>query len=206
MSHFHLPVQCGSDEVLKRMKRDYTVAQYLERLEKLRAARPGIAITTDIIVGFPGETDADFEATFNLAEQVRFDGQYAFVYSPRPKTVAGVKEETWGPVPHEVKVARLERLNQSQKRISVELMSAFVGKTVEVLVEGRSKTDPSRRFGRTPHNRVVNFDGDAPVGALVEIAVAHSSSSGLVGTQARVISLPVVEIPEIPQTPEVCVA
>ncbi len=206
MPHFHLPVQSGSDEVLKRMKRDYTVAGYLERLGKLRAARPGIAVTTDIIVGFPGETDADFEATLALAKEVRFDGQFSFVYSARPKTVAMLKEDEWGPVPHELKIARLERLNAVQRRVSAEEMSKLVGSTVEVLVEGRSRTDASRRFGRSPHNRVVNFDGDAPVGALVEVAVDFASPSSLGGTQARVLSLPAVEIPEVAPAPEACVA
>lgn len=207
MPHFHLPVQSGSNEVLVRMRRDYTVAEYLERLGKLRAARPGIAVTTDIIVGYPGETDADFEQTFALAEQVRFDGQFAFVYSPRPKTTAGLKGDEWGQVPHEVKVARLDRLMALQKRVSIEVMSEWVGKRVEVLVEGLSRTNSSRRFGRTPHNRVVNFDGDAPVGALIEVAVDFSSQSSLGGTQARILSLPSVQIPEAPVVEaEVCVA
>lgn len=204
MPHFHLPVQSGSNEVLVRMKRDYTVAEYLERLNKLRAARPGIAVTTDIIVGYPGETDADFEQTYALCEQVEYDGQFSFVYSSRPKTVAGLKEEEWGPVPHEVKVQRLERLNLLQKRISLALMTKLVGQTVEVLVEGRSRTNANRRFGRTPHNRVVNFDGDAPVGALVEVAVDFASQSSLGGTQQRVLSLANVTIPEVAVQPEAC--
>jgi tRNA-2-methylthio-N6-dimethylallyladenosine synthase len=205
MPHFHLPVQSGSNEVLVRMKRDYTVANYLERLSKLRAARPGIAVTTDIIVGYPGETEADFEATYALCEQVKYDGQFAFVYSPRPKTVAGLKEAEWGPVPHEVKVKRLERLNALQKQISVAAMAQLVGQTVEVLVEGHSRTNAEKRFGRTPHNRVVNFDGDAPIGALVEVAVQASSQSSLGGVQARVISLPPVLIPEVMPVAESCV-
>jgi tRNA-2-methylthio-N6-dimethylallyladenosine synthase len=205
MPHFHLPVQSGSNEVLVRMKRDYTVANYLERLGKLRAARPGIAVTTDIIVGYPGETEADFEATYALCEQVKYDGQFAFVYSPRPKTVAGLKEAEWGPVPHEVKVKRLERLNALQKQISVAAMAQLVGQTVEVLVEGHSRTNAEKRFGRTPHNRVVNFDGDAPIGALVEVAVQASSQSSLGGVQARVISMPSVLIPEVMPVAESCV-
>jgi tRNA-2-methylthio-N6-dimethylallyladenosine synthase len=206
MPHFHLPVQSGSNEVLVRMKRDYTVAAYLERLGKLRAARPGIAVTTDIIVGFPGETDEDFEKTYALCAEVEYDGQFAFVYSPRPKTVAGLKEQEWGAVPHEVKVKRLERLNALQKQISLKVMSAHIGNTVEVLVEGRSRTNAERRFGRTPHNRVVNFDGDAPVGALVEVRVESASQSALGGRQERVRSLPAVVSPEAPLQPETCVA
>src|SRR5262249_59499836 len=94
--HFHLPVQSGSDEVLRRMKRDYTVAASLERLSALRAARPGIAVTTDIIVGFPGETEEDFQATLALTEQVRYENQFSFVFSARPRTVAALKEAEWG--------------------------------------------------------------------------------------------------------------
>ena len=205
MSHFHLPVQSGSNEVLVRMKRDYTVVQYLERLAKLRAARPGIAVTTDIIVGFPGETDEDFEKTYQLCAEVKFDGQFAFVYSPRPKTVAGLKENEWGPVPHDVKVKRLERLNQLQRQISVAEMAQHVGETLEVLVEGASRSNAARRMGRTSQNRVVNFDGDAPVGALVEVKVEASSQTSFTGKQGRVISLPSVVIPDVAPQPESCV-
>ncbi len=205
MPHFHLPVQSGSYPVLKRMKRDYTIENYLERLAKLRAARPGIAVTTDIIVGFPGETDEDFEKTFELCKQVEYDGQFAFVYSPRPKTVAGLKEEEWGPVAHDVKVKRLERLNALQKQISVANMAQHVGHTVEVLVEGPSRTNPNRRMGRTPHNRVVNFDGDAPIGALVEVKVEAASQSALGGVQLKLLSTPSVKIPEVAPVAESCV-
>jgi tRNA-2-methylthio-N6-dimethylallyladenosine synthase len=179
--HFHLPVQCGSDRVLKKMRRDYTVEEYLERLAKLRAARPGIAVTTDIIVGFPGETEEDFQGTLDLTARARFEGMFSFVFSPRPKTAAGLHEAEWGVVPHEVKVERLERVQQLQKRISSELMAAHVGATVEVLVEGPSKMDPGRRFGRTPENRTVNFDGDAPAGAVVPVHIRSSSPAALLG-------------------------
>jgi len=179
--HFHLPVQCGSDRILKKMRRDYTVAEYLERLGKLRAARPGIAVTTDIIVGFPGETEEDFQGTLDLTAKARFEGMFSFVFSPRPKTAAGIHEAEWGMVPHEVKVERLERVQQLQKRISSELMAAHVGATVEVLVEGPSKLDPGRRFGRTPENRTVNFDGDAPAGVVVPVRVRSSSPAALLG-------------------------
>jgi tRNA-2-methylthio-N6-dimethylallyladenosine synthase len=205
MPHFHLPVQCGSDTILKAMRRDYTVEEYFSRLGKLRAARPDIAVTTDIIVGFPGETEEDFEGTLRLTERARYDGQFSFVYSPRPKTSAAMKEPEWGPVPHEVKIARLERLNQVQKRISIELNAQNVGKTLEVLVEGASRTDPTRRFGRTPTNRTVNFDGDAPVGALALVHVEAASMSALSGRQVRVVSLPQVVIPEAETMPEVTV-
>ncbi len=205
MPHFHLPVQSGSNEVLVRMKRDYTIDNYRERLSKLRVARPGIAVTTDIIVGFPGESDEDFEKTYALCSELQFDGQFAFVYSPRPKTVAGLKEAEWGPVPHEVKVKRLERLSALQRQVSVAVMAQHVGNCVEVLVEGRSRTNAQKRFGRTPHNRVVNFEGDAPVGALVEVKVETASQSSLGGIQGRVLSLPNVAIVELSPPPESCV-
>jgi tRNA-2-methylthio-N6-dimethylallyladenosine synthase len=195
--HFHLPVQCGSNEVLKRMRRDYTVAEYLERLEKLRAARPGIAVTTDIIVGFPGESDEDFENTMSLTQQVRYENQFSFIFSPRPKTVAAIKEPEWGEVPHENKIARLERLQKLQRTICGEIMAAEVGREVEVLVEGPSKFDPGRRFGRTPENRVVNFDGDAPAGSVVTVLVEKSSPNALSGKQTRLVLGP----PEIAAAP-----
>ncbi|MGZ3457184.1 MAG: tRNA (N6-isopentenyl adenosine(37)-C2)-methylthiotransferase MiaB, partial [Archangium sp.] len=190
--HFHLPVQSGSNPVLKRMRRDYTVVQYLERLEKLRAARPGIAMTTDIIVGFPGETEEDFALTLELTEKVRYDNQFSFIYSPRPKTGAALKEDEWGPVPHEVKIERLERLQKVQRRISAEITAALVGQEVEVLVEGPSRYNPLKRFGRTPENRTVNFDGDAPAGAFVKVLVESATPNQLAGKQTAVLSPPTV--------------
>lgn len=194
--HFHLPVQSGSDPVLKRMRRDYTVAEYEVRLAKLRAARPDIAVTTDIIVGFPGETEDDFKCTLELTERVRYDGQFSFVYSPRPKTAAAMREEEWGAISHEVKVERLDRLQALQKKISRELNQRWVGQDVEVLVEGRSKTDPTRRNGHTPHNRTVNFEGDAPAGALVKVRVREASVGALYGAQGETVSAPRVVVPE----------
>jgi len=193
--HFHLPVQCGSDPILKKMRRDYTVEQYLERLAKLRAARPGIAVTTDIIVGFPGESDEDFEKTMTLTEQVRYENQFSFIFSPRPKTAAGIHEKSWGPVPHEVKIARLERLQKLQRQISGELMAEQLGREVEVLVEGASKFDPNKRFGRTAENRTVNFEGDAPAGAFVTVKVERTSPNALSGKQVAVLELPQVMPP-----------
>lgn len=181
--HFHLPVQSGSDTVLKRMRRDYTVEQYLERLEKLRAARPGIAVTTDIIVGYPGETDADFEATMKLLDQVRYDNIYSFVYSARPHTSAIRHEEEWGVIAHEVKVARLERLQSRQQEIGTEVARQSLGQTVQVLVEGESRTRSDLRMGRTPENRVVNFAGNAPAGALVQVKIEGARHNALAGIQ-----------------------
>ncbi|AKQ66233.1 tRNA-i(6)A37 methylthiotransferase [Myxococcus hansupus] len=191
--HFHLPVQCGSDRILKMMRRDYTVVQYLERLAKLREARPGIAVTTDIIVGFPGETEEEFEMTMKLTEEVRYDNQFSFVYSPRPKTGAALREKDWGPVPHEVKIARLERLQKLQRRISGEITAALVGSEVEVMVEGHSRYDPTKRFGRTPENRTVNFEGDAPAGAFVTVKVERATPNQLAGKQVALLKPPTVE-------------
>jgi tRNA-2-methylthio-N6-dimethylallyladenosine synthase len=181
--HFHLPVQSGSDRILQKMRRDYTVVAYVERLEKLRAARPGIAVTTDIIVGFPGETEEDFEATLALTERVRYENQFSFIFSPRPKTAAGSHEAEWGAVPHEVKIARLERVQRLQRGITAEILARLVDTDVDVLVEGASKFDPARRFGRTPENRTVDFEGDAPAGVLVRVRVTSSSPSALSGEQ-----------------------
>ncbi|QRK06394.1 tRNA (N6-isopentenyl adenosine(37)-C2)-methylthiotransferase MiaB [Archangium violaceum] len=206
MPHFHLPVQSGSNPVLKRMRRDYTVAQYLERLEKLRAARPGIAMTTDIIVGFPGETEEDFALTLELTEKVRYDNQFSFIYSPRPKTGAALKEDEWGPVPHEVKIERLERLQKIQRRISAEVTAALVGQEVEVLVEGPSRYNPLKRFGRTPENRTVNFEGDAPAGSFVKVLVESATPNQLAGKQTAMLSPPtVMPAAEAPQPELSCV-
>jgi tRNA-2-methylthio-N6-dimethylallyladenosine synthase len=188
--HFHLPVQSGSEAVLERMRRDYSIETYLAKLTALRAARPGIAVTTDVIVGFPGETEEDFEATLQLTEKVRFENQFSFCFSPRPRTTAGLKEAEWGEVPHAVKLARLERLQRLQRRITTEILGAEVGKQVEVLVEGPSRSDPRRRFGRTPENRTVNFEGDAPPGARAVVEVRGSSPSSLAGIQAGLLDLP----------------
>ncbi|MGO8969951.1 MAG: tRNA (N6-isopentenyl adenosine(37)-C2)-methylthiotransferase MiaB [Myxococcaceae bacterium] len=188
--HFHLPVQSGSETVLKRMRRDYTGQQYLSKLEALRAARPGIAVTTDIIVGFPGETEEDFQATLALTEAVRFENQFSFCFSPRPRTTAGLKEAEWGEVPHAVKVERLDRLQRLQRRITQGILAGELGKRVEVLVEGPSRSNPHRRFGRTPENRSLSFEGDAPAGARVLVKVTGSSPSSLSGVQAEVVDLP----------------
>jgi tRNA-2-methylthio-N6-dimethylallyladenosine synthase len=181
--HFHLPVQSGSDPVLVRMRRDYTVEAYLERLAKLRAARPGIAVTTDIIVGFPGETEEDFERTMQLLERVRYDNIYSFVYSARPRTAAIRHEEEWGVLPHEVKVARLERLQTRQAEIGTEVARRSLGQVVEVLVEGPSRTRADLRMGRTPENRVVNFAGDAEAGALAKVKIEGARHNALAGIQ-----------------------
>jgi tRNA-2-methylthio-N6-dimethylallyladenosine synthase len=187
MPHFHLPVQSGSDEVLRRMRRDYDVAEYLDRFDRLSAARPGIAVTTDFIVGFPGETDADFEASLALLERARFENSFSFVYSPRPRTLAALKLNSapeWREVPREVAVARLERLQAAQRRIAAARLAEALGGVVEVLVEGAGEGDDGARLGRTPENRVVHFtarEEDAPAGARVRVRVTRAGASSLSG-------------------------
>jgi tRNA-2-methylthio-N6-dimethylallyladenosine synthase len=189
MPHFHLPVQSGSDAVLARMRRDYTVAEYLDRFERLTAARPGIAITTDFIVGYPGEAEADFEASLALLERARFEQSFSFLFSPRPHTVANVRMNSapeWREVPREVAVARLERLQAAQRRIAARHLADELGKTVEVLVEGPSD-EPGDRLGRTPENRLVHFaaeEREAPSGALVRVRVTRAGASSLSGELA----------------------
>jgi len=182
MPHFHLPVQSGSDAVLRRMRRDYTVEEYLDRHARLREARPGIAITTDFIVGFPGERDADFEASMRLLEQARFENSFSFLFSPRPHTGASLRlgsSGEWQPVPREVAVERLERLQALQRDIAAQVLRGQVGGEVEVLVEGPS--DEGGTLGRTPENRVVHLEAgrDLAPGTLVRARVVRAGHSSL---------------------------
>jgi tRNA-2-methylthio-N6-dimethylallyladenosine synthase len=186
MGHFHLPVQAGSDAVLARMRRGYTVAGYLARHHALEVARPGIAITTDFIVGFPGETGADFEASLALLRRARFDNSFSFVFSPRPHTVAGHRlgsAPEWMEVPRAVAVERLDRLLTVQRAITAEGMQAELGREVEILVEGTGE-DGERRYGRTPENRLVHVaatEAEAPTGALVRVKVVRAGRASLGG-------------------------
>ena len=171
--HIHLPVQAGSSRVLKAMKRAYTKASYLDKVGMVRDAIPGIAITTDIIVGFPGETEEDFRDTLDLTEEVRYDGAYTFQYSPRPMTEAAAFADQ---IPKEIVQQRYDRLVALQERISFERNEESVGRTEEVLVEGTSKKDPAKLTGRTRTNKLVHFPSDrAAEGTLrnVRITDAH---------------------------------
>ena len=142
--HIHLPLQSGSSAVLKRMRRTYTRERYLDRVAMIREHVPDCALTTDIIVGFPGETEADFEQTLEVAEEVGYDGAFTFIFSPRRGTeAAGLPDQ----VPHELKVERLQRLVEVVQRRARERAQRFVGRTLEVLVEGPSRTDPSPPAG-----------------------------------------------------------
>jgi tRNA-2-methylthio-N6-dimethylallyladenosine synthase len=176
--HIHLPLQSGSSPVLKRMRRTYSRERYLDRVALIREHVPDCALTTDIIVGFPGETEADFEQTLEVAEQVGYDGAFTFIYSPRRETEAA---ELPDQVPHEVKSARMERLVEVVQRRAAERAQRFVGRTLEVLVEGPSRKDPSRLRGRSRHNKVVNFDGLGAPGDLVEVQITGATSQTLSG-------------------------
>ena len=181
--HIHLPLQSGSSAVLKRMRRTYTRERYLERVALIREHVPDCAITTDIIVGFPGETEADFEATLSVAAEVGYDGAFTFLYSPRRGTeAAGLP----GQIPHELKVERMERLVEVIQRRAAEQAQRFVGRRLEVLVEGPSRTDPTRLRGRSRHNKVVNFTGLASPGELVEVEITGATSQTLMGEELLV--------------------
>jgi tRNA-2-methylthio-N6-dimethylallyladenosine synthase len=179
--HIHLPLQSGSSSVLKRMRRTYTRERYLDRVAMIREHVPDCALTTDIIVGFPGETEADFEQTLEVAEQVGYDGAFTFIYSPRRGTDAATLSDQ---IAHEVKVARMERLVEVIQRRAHERAQRFVGRTLDVLVEGPSRTDPSRVRGRSRHNKVVNFTGLGAPGEIVAVTIAHATSQTLAGEAA----------------------
>jgi tRNA-2-methylthio-N6-dimethylallyladenosine synthase len=176
--HIHLPLQSGSSEVLKRMRRTYSRERYLDRVAMIRERVPDCALTTDIIVGFPGETEEDFRETLRVAEEVGYDGAFTFIYSPRRGTEAATLPDQ---IPHEVAVERMDRLVEVVQRRARERARRFVGRTVEVLVEGPSRTDPSRLRGRSRHNKVVNFVGLGEPGELVDVEITAATSQTLSG-------------------------
>jgi tRNA-2-methylthio-N6-dimethylallyladenosine synthase len=179
--HIHLPLQSGSTRILRAMRRTYDAERYLDRVALIRAHVPDVALTTDIIVGFPGETAEDFEQTLAVVDEVGYDGAFTFIFSPRRGThAATIGEEL---VPHEEKVARMERLVELVQRRARERAQRFVGRTVEVLVEGPSRTDPERMRGRTRHNKVVNFAGLAAPGELALVDVRAATSQTLAGEE-----------------------
>jgi tRNA-2-methylthio-N6-dimethylallyladenosine synthase len=180
--HVHLPVQSGSSRILKRMRRTYDRARFMDRVALIREYVPDCAITTDIIVGFPGEAESDFEETLELVEEVGFDGAFTFIYSPRRGTEAATFSDEF--VPHEVAVERMQRLVGAVQRRAHERAERFVGRALEVLVEGESRTDPSRLRGRTRHNKVVNFEGVAGAGELVSVEITSATSQTLAGHEA----------------------
>ncbi|HXH88557.1 MAG TPA: tRNA (N6-isopentenyl adenosine(37)-C2)-methylthiotransferase MiaB [Gaiellaceae bacterium] len=180
----HLPLQSGSTRILKAMRRTYDSARYLRLAERLRAGIPDLGLSTDVIVGFPGETEADFAATLAVVEEVRFDSAFTFIYSPRRGTEAAVLSDQ---VPDDVKHERLERLVEVVQRIAAERNAERVGLIEEVLVEGASRTDASVLRGRTRRNTSVNFVGDARPGELVDVLIEDSSSMTLRGAQRTAV-------------------
>jgi len=176
MECFSLPAQAGSDAVLESMRRGYTRQEFVDKIAEVRALMPGAGITTDIIVGYPGETDADFEATCELLETLRFDKVHVAAYSPRPGTIAWRKMED--DVPADVKAARLHRIEEIEGRISEEINRTYVATVQEILVEGVRKEQP---FGRTRTGKLVHLDTPARIGSLVDVRIEHSGAFSLRG-------------------------
>jgi tRNA-2-methylthio-N6-dimethylallyladenosine synthase len=179
VSHVHLPVQAGSDRVLAAMKRGYTVLEYKSIIRRLRAVRPDISISSDFIVGFPGETEADFEKTMALVDDVGFDSSFSFVYSRRPGTpAADMQDDT----PEETKLGRLQRLQAAINRRAASISAAMVGGSQRILVEGSSKRNPQELSGRTENNRIVNFAGPATlVGQMADVQITQAFPHSLRG-------------------------
>ncbi len=179
VSHLHLPVQSGSDRVLAAMKRGYTALEYKSVARKLRAARPDLSLSTDFIVGFPGETAADFEATMRLIDEVGFDASFSFLYSPRPGTPAA---ELGDDTPQELKTQRLMRLQKRIEEQARAISAAMVGSVQRILVEGASKKDATELAGRTDNNRIVNFVGNPRlVGRFVDVSITSALPHSLRG-------------------------
>lgn len=176
MECFSLPVQAGSDRVLESMRRGYTRAEYLEKIAEVRALMPGAGITTDVIVGYPGETEADFEETLSLLEEVRFDKVHVAAYSPRPGTIAFRKMENH--VPAATKAAWLHRVEALENRVSQEINEAYVGTVQEILVEGMRGEQP---FGRTRTGKLVHLDAPARTGSMVDVRIEHAGPFALRG-------------------------
>lgn len=179
VGHVHLPVQSGSDRILAAMKRGYTVTEYRSIIRKLKATRPNISISSDFIIGFPGETDSDFERTMELIDYVKFDESFSFIYSPRPGTpAADLPDDT----PHQVKLARLHRLQEKIGANAQVISQGMIGSIQRVLVEGVSKKNPNEYSGRTDNNRVVNFAGHSDlIGNFIDIKITEALSHTLRG-------------------------
>ena len=184
--HAHLPLQSGSTRVLKAMRRTYSRQRYLKLVAELRDAIPDLALTTDIIVGFPGETDADFAETLDVVEEVGFDGAFTFVYSPRAGTEAAAMPDQ---VADEIKRERIEHLVEVVQRIAAERNAARVGRVEEVLVEGQSRTEPEILRGRTRRNTTVNFAGSAESGELVPVTIEATTSTTLRGSRLAAVAV-----------------
>ncbi len=189
VNHLHLPVQSGSDRILARMKRGHTAAEYVEKIQRLREIRPKLSLSSDFIVGFPGETEADFEATMDLIEAVGFDVSYSFIYSARPGTPAAALADV---TPLDVKKARLERLQQRLREQAADIAERMVGTTERVLVTGTSRKDGGELQGRTENNRVVNFPATATdlVGSFVQVRIEAALPNSLRGALCQPLPEP----------------
>jgi tRNA-2-methylthio-N6-dimethylallyladenosine synthase len=179
--HAHLPLQSGSSRVLKAMRRTYSRERYLKLVGELREALPDLALTTDLIVGFPGETEPEFEETLSAVDEVGFDGAFTFVYSPRAGTEAASMPDQ---IPGELKRERIERLVEVVQRVAARRNGERVGRVEEVLVEGTSRTDATLLRGRTRRNTTVNFSGTAGAGELADVRIESASSTTLRGVQS----------------------
>jgi tRNA-2-methylthio-N6-dimethylallyladenosine synthase len=179
VSHVHLPVQCGSDRILSLMKRGHTVLEYKSKLRRLREIRPDISLSSDFIIGFPGETAADFQATMDLINEIKFDHSYSFVFSARPGTPAAALPDT---VSMETKKARLNTLQTRIKELANEISQSMVGSQQRILVEGPSRKDPQQIAGRTDNNRIVNLEGNASlIGNFVTVKITQALPNSLRG-------------------------
>jgi len=181
--HFHLPVQSGSNRILEKMNRSYTREKYMELINKIRASIPGVAITSDLIVGFPGEEESDFLDTLSLVEEARFDNAFSFLYSPRKNTAAAMLSDQLSAM---VKNDRLKRLNEIQHRISKEMNHNLLNKVVEVLVDGPSKSDPAFQTGRTRTNKLVHLSADVDLsGKVIAVRITEAKTWNLHGELAE---------------------
>lgn len=177
--HIHLPMQAGDSETLRRMRRGYTIEHYRERIHALRTAVPGVAITTDILVGFPGETEQEFENTISAIEDIRFDAAFMFAFNPIERTAAASFPDQ---IPPKVKSERLRRVIEIQNRITIEINASQLGQTFQVLVEGFSQKDPNRLTGLTRQNKTVNFpSSEFTLGKLTDIIATEAHIYGFVG-------------------------
>jgi tRNA-2-methylthio-N6-dimethylallyladenosine synthase len=182
--HIHLPLQSGSSRVLKAMRRTYNRQRYMDRVAMIREHVSDCSLTTDIIVGFPGETEADFAETLEVAEEVGYDSAFTFIFSPRRGTLAAELPDR---LPHDVKRDRMERLVEVVQRRATERAQRFVGRTMEVLVEGPSRTDADKLRGRTRHNKTVNFHGTAAPGEMTQVEIESATSTTLAGTERSLV-------------------
>ena len=179
MSHLHLPIQSGSDRLLAAMKRGYTVLEYKSIVRKLRAVRPDLCLSSDFIVGFPGETDDDFARTLKLVEELDYDASFVFIYSPRPGTPAADLPDT---TPHEVKIRRLQALTDVLDRNTLAINEAMVGTVQRVLVEGISRRDGNELAARSANNRVVNVVGHPRLlNSMIEVVITEAYSHSVRG-------------------------